>query len=324
MIRKRKRIKPLPFLILFLLLMSFAAAAYAFSEKEIEIIDNGRVNVINTHAATVGELLEQRGIELTAEDVVQPGVSTGLENCQRVIIHRAFAVPVTADFATATYMTQPVTVAEFLAANNVAVGEYDWVSPARDAIVDEDTEIVINRITYRQTQTKQPISPKTVRRNDSSMNAGTSKVIKEGKAGELTITNLITYKDGEVIDKKELNRTVSVAAVDEVLAVGTRQVISRGGKTYAYKEVKAMSATAYTHTGNNTSSGTKPKAGYTVAVDPSVIPLGTMLYVDGYGYAKAEDTGSAIVGNKIDLFFDSEQECYNWGVRTVRVYVLTK
>lgn len=319
---KIKKLKSLPFLIIFVLLMSFAVAAYAFSEKEIEIIDNGRVNVINTHAATVGDLLTERGIRLIDADVVSPGVEASLRNCGRVIIHRSFPVTVTADFSTNSYRTQPVTVAEFLAEHNIEIGEYDWVVPDLDSQVDEDVPVVVSRITYRETQTTQPIEPKTVRKEDSSLNSGQTKIITAGKPGVLTVTNLVTYKDGEPIAKKELRRTVTTAAQDEVLAVGTRKVISRGGKTYAYSEVISMSATAYTHTGNKTYSGTTPRAGYTVAVDPSVIPLGTRLYVDGYGYAKAEDVGSAITGRKIDLFFNSEKECTDWGVRTVRVYIL--
>jgi len=316
------KIRPIPFLVSFVLLMSVAVAAYAFTDKEVEIIDNGRVNVINTHAATVGDLLAERGITLVDEDVVSPGVGDSLTDCGRVIIHRAFPVTVTADFTTNSFRTQPVTVAEFLAANNIEVGQYDWVTPALDSQVDEDVPVVVSRITYRETQTTQEIAPKTVRQEDSTLNVGQSKVITAGKPGVLTITNLVTYKDGEPIDKKELRRTVTTAAQNEVLAVGTRQVISRGGKTYAYREVMSMSATAYTHTGNKTYSGTTPRAGYTVAVDPKVIPLGTRLYVDGYGYAKAEDIGSAITGKKIDLFFNSEKECTDWGVRTVRVYIL--
>ena len=53
-----------------------------------------------------------------------------------------------------------------------------------------------------------------------------------------------------------------------------------------------------------------------------MIPLGTKVYVEGYGIAMAEDTGGAIKGNKIDLCFDSVEECINWGVRSVTVYIL--
>lgn len=80
-----------------------------------------------------------------------------------------------------------------------------------------------------------------------------------------------------------------------------------------------VSSTAYTHTGNRTATGTWPKAYHTVAVDPRVIPLGSWMYIEGYGYARAEDTGGAIRGNIVDVFFDSYYECIQWG----RKYGLT-
>ena len=84
-----------------------------------------------------------------------------------------------------------------------------------------------------------------------------------------------------------------------------------------------VQATAYTHTGSRTASGVWPQAYHTVAVDPWVIPMGTWMYVEGYGYAKAEDTGGAINGNIIDVFFDTESECINWGRQYgLTVYIL--
>jgi 3D (Asp-Asp-Asp) domain-containing protein len=59
-----------------------------------------------------------------------------------------------------------------------------------------------------------------------------------------------------------------------------------------------------------------------VAVDPNVIPMGTKLYVEGYGEAIAADQGGAIKGNRIDLFFGSHQEALNFGKRTVKVTIL--
>lgn len=69
-----------------------------------------------------------------------------------------------------------------------------------------------------------------------------------------------------------------------------------------------------------TASGTYVDRG-TVAVDPRVIPLGTKLFIPGYGHAKALDTGGAIQGNKIDLWMPSSGDCYAWGVRTVTITV---
>ena len=86
-----------------------------------------------------------------------------------------------------------------------------------------------------------------------------------------------------------------------------------------------MQATAYSG-GTITAMGLpavrNPNGISTIAVDPSVIPLGSKVYIPGYGYAIASDTGGAIKGNIIDLFMNSEQACLNWGRRPVTVYII--
>jgi 3D (Asp-Asp-Asp) domain-containing protein len=79
-----------------------------------------------------------------------------------------------------------------------------------------------------------------------------------------------------------------------------------------------VEATAYTWTGNRTATGTWPEVG-TIAVDPEVIPLGTRLYVEGYGWGVAADTGGLIKGRIIDVYFDTHRECIEWGRRQVEV-----
>ena len=59
-----------------------------------------------------------------------------------------------------------------------------------------------------------------------------------------------------------------------------------------------------------------------IAVDPRVTPLGTWVYVDGYGLAQACDTGGAIKGKRIDLYFNSEGQCERYGVRSTKLFVL--
>lgn len=85
-----------------------------------------------------------------------------------------------------------------------------------------------------------------------------------------------------------------------------------------------MESTAYSRfdpgCGDYTATGDFVRYGV-AAVDPSVIPLGTSLYIDGYGHALALDTGGAIIGNRIDLAFDSYEEALGWGRRGVNVYI---
>ena len=82
-----------------------------------------------------------------------------------------------------------------------------------------------------------------------------------------------------------------------------------------------MEATAYTWTGSRTATGTWPSRG-TVAVDPRVIPLGSELYVEGYGPTVAADTGGDIKGQRIDLYMESYEEAIQFGRRQVLVEVL--
>lgn len=92
-------------------------------------------------------------------------------------------------------------------------------------------------------------------------------------------------------------------------------------------KVLIMEATAYSASPAEgtadgiTASGTKARRG-TAAVDPKVIPLGTRLWVEGYGYAVAEDTGGAIKGMRIDLFVESREEALRFGRKAVRVRIL--
>lgn len=101
-----------------------------------------------------------------------------------------------------------------------------------------------------------------------------------------------------------------------------KQTISRGG-TMTLKTIKVV-ATAYT-ADTITAVGTKPETFKTVAVDPRVIPLGSLFYIDGFPNTifLAEDTGGDIKGNRIDIFHKSKKWCLNtWGRRTVNVHII--
>ena len=86
-------------------------------------------------------------------------------------------------------------------------------------------------------------------------------------------------------------------------------------------KIVTFEATAYTWTGNRTATGTWPSRG-TIAVDPTIIPLGTRLFVEGYGEGIAEDTGGAIQGEIIDLYMLDRNEALSWGRRTVEVRII--
>lgn len=97
------------------------------------------------------------------------------------------------------------------------------------------------------------------------------------------------------------------------------------GMPSRYSRALSMKASAYSAydpgNGSYTYGGNLLRKGL-AAVDPTVIPLGTRLYIPGYGYAIADDIGGAIKGQRIDLAFDNRREALNFGVQRVTVYVV--
>lgn len=122
-------------------------------------------------------------------------------------------------------------------------------------------------------------------------------------------------------------------AADGVVGTRTLTALAETGKKKTNNSAQniwgkrrmIMHATAYSaqDPGNTgiTARGHRLKRGI-VSVDPSIIPLGTKLYIEGYGYAVADDTGGAIVGKRIDLGMDSNREALRFGRRNVVVHVL--
>ncbi len=131
-----------------------------------------------------------------------------------------------------------------------------------------------------------------------------------GRHGDRSVVVRQTYHQGIGEDRPEPgSRSVEGHSPD---GEGTPQ---------SYVKVYTMTATAYSLSRNNTASGLRPGPGR-VSVDPRVIPLGTKLYVEGYGPAVAADTGSAIKGLRIDVWLNSRELAIKWGRKKVRVWVL--
>lgn len=190
----------------------------------------------------------------------------------------------------------------------------------------------------------------TVRVANPEMEKGTEKVIQEGKDGVRASIYEVVWSNGKEISRQFVEELDSTA-VDEIVEYGTAEeepvtaessaiasvsknadgsgtLTLQSGTTLHFSGVKSMTATAYTAgyggADYTTATGTFVRVG-TVAVDKSVIPLGTKMYIvtnDGvvYGMAVAEDTG--VRGNKVDLYFDTYQQCINFGRRSCTVYIL--
>lgn len=133
------------------------------------------------------------------------------------------------------------------------------------------------------------------------------------------------YGNGTSDAVKRFQRHHGLAVTGEADGKTMSLLSQRRGLPENYRSVLTMEASAYSAedpgNGHYTARGNRLRKGY-VSVDPAVIPLGTELYIEGYGYAVADDIGGAIVGNRIDLAMNSRSEALHFGRRTVTVYVL--
>lgn len=164
-------------------------------------------------------------------------------------------------------------------------------------------------------------------RYEVSRTVGRGRIVlkQPGRKGELITFYKVSNVNGKSIRQKV--RTQRVEPQDEIHLIGQMGYATSRGH-YDRGRVLVMEATAYDpsagrgkYATGRTKMGIRARYGV-VAVDPRVIPLGTMVYVEGYGLAYACDVGSAIKGNKIDICLNTYAECIRFGRRKVRVHIL--
>jgi 3D (Asp-Asp-Asp) domain-containing protein len=186
-------------------------------------------------------------------------------------------------------------------------------------------KVKIAQLTEKVVTRKVPIPPPVVRQPDGTLERGFEEVADEGEEGLKEATVKLRFEDGAETAAVTIAEKVLVPPKPQVMSVGTRETVQTSRGTVRFRQAYVMEATAYLPTDGGghgiTASGLRARHGI-VAVDPAVIPLGTRLYVPGYGLALAADTGGAIVGNRIDLCIEDYNAAWGFGRQMVKVYVL--
>lgn len=146
----------------------------------------------------------------------------------------------------------------------------------------------------------------------------------EGLLPQLSVQSVVNKTNDAIKTAKEKLKTLSASSSSSQVSRGDSDTIAAFNTSMAKKtlSLEATAYTAHTITAMGLTPVRVPNGISSVAVDPNVIPLGSKLYIDGYGYAIACDTGSAIKGNKIDLFMNSESDCLSFGRQMVTAYII--
>lgn len=298
-----------------------AAGGYAWAKKSVVLVVDGKRTEVRTFSRTVGGVLKKLNIVLLDKDTVDPPPETPLREGMVVTVERAREVCVAVDGGEVQVRTRGQTVGDVLAECGIVLGPEDEVTPGREAAFVQGTKIVVSRVNTALEVEEVPLAYEVKRRYTVALPQGATRIAQEGREGTERRTWQVTYRDGREVSRQLASAEVIAPPVDKVVMVGSGMVVSRGGENIRYSECIEMLASGYTFTGHNTAMGIYPSYGV-AAVDPGRIPMGTRLYVEGYGYATALDRGSAIKGDRIDLFFESREEAMNWGLKRVKVYVL--
>lgn len=299
----------------FILLMA-AMFAYAnmIPRQVTATIDGQKISVV-TKEYTVKGFLEEQEIPYYEEDYISTPPEGFIYDGMKLEMVHATDFQVTADGETVSYKSLEPTVGQALDDVGVKVRSRDILTPKSQTELKQDMKIVIKRVEIKKKTVTEKVPFKIIEKDDTNMNEGETKVVKEGKNGKDKVTYEIKYIDGKEASRKELKRETVEKKVDKVVANGTR--INYNGKSYSRKLV----VKAYSYTGGGTTAmGTRARVGE-IAVDPGVIPLGTNVYIEGVGARRAEDTGGNIKGNTIDIYMNTQAECIRWGVRYVTIYI---
>lgn len=309
-----------------LLLLAFVfvvllLAGQAWAKKKVILVVDGKETEVLTSARTVGDLILEKGIAFSGIDQVDPPPDSPVTKNLRVVLKHAVKVFLTVDGKTKEVPTCRDTVEDLLKEQGVLLGPQDIVEPGLPGPVEAGAEIRVVRVRQEEEVQEVALPCPTRRETDVHLEKGFTRVVQAGKDGLEKQRWLVVYHDGREVERRLVERSIIEEPVERVVRVGALQQVSRGGENIRFSRAMEMIATAYTYTGHNTASGVSPHFGV-VAVDPQVIPLGTRLYVEGYGYARALDVGPAITGNKIDVFLETAEEARRWGVRRVKVFVL--
>lgn len=310
--------------------LSLAGEAWALVPVRVEV--DGQVLEERVLAGTVERALAQLGVRLEEGDRTSPLLEAALEPGLVIAVARAFPVTLEADGTVREVRTVGGTVEQVLAEAGVRLGALDYVKPDLSTPVSPGARIRVVRVREEIVVRQAPIPFRTLRWAEPRWEKGRTGVLREGKEGLAEYTERLRYEDGRLVSTTRLRTRVLRKPQDEIIGVGTR-IVWRTLQTplgpVRYREVLQMVATAYYPGPESTGryadgvTATGMRAGHgVVAVDPTVIPLGTRLYIPGYGMAVAGDVGSAIKGKRIDLGFNTLREALHFGRRTVTVYVL--
>jgi len=297
------------------------------------VIIDGEPKRLSSAARTVGEAVWAAGYPLYAADELSPAPDTPLTPNVQITVRRARPVTLLADGQTLTTRTRGATVGEVLTEVRLALVGEDYTLPAPDQPVPAEGLIRLVRV-RENVLSEQKVIPYAVAYQPLPEQAiDNVSTLQAGVNGLNLFRVRVRYEDGAEVSRVDEGELVAQSPVTHVIGYGTQitlRTVDTPDGPVEYWRAYTMYATSYSasragvpSTARNfgrTASGQMLVKGL-VAIDRRMMPFGTRMYVPGYGFATAADTGGGVKGRFIDLGYD-DWNYQSWH-QVVTVYFLT-
>ncbi|HLF28752.1 MAG TPA: ubiquitin-like domain-containing protein [Anaerolineae bacterium] len=295
--------------------------------------DDGTARTLLTTQPTIGQALNEAGIETYLADHLTPNASARVTAGSTVFVDRSMPVTVQLDGRSIHTRTQRERVGDVLAELGVALQGEDYTQPPLDGPVQPDLTVRVVRVSETFLIEQEPVAFETQVLPNADLEIDVQQLVQEGESGVLQKRIRVRYEDGQEVGRLIEDQTLVRAPRPKIVNYGTqisvRTIDTPNGPREYWRHFRAL-ATSYSaatagvprsnpHYGR-TALGLPMRKGI-VAVDPAIIPMRSEMFVPGYGVGMAGDTGGAIIGKHIDLGYDDDNLViwYRW----VDVYLLT-
>lgn len=294
--------------------------------RSLTLVDGGKAPIsFEAFASTVGEALAEAGVPVYQGDAIFPALSSRLQAGQRVIIWRSLPIDVQVDGHTLSTRTRQQTVGDALAEMGVVLVGLDRVVPPLHAQLRPFSDIRVTRVREDVAYEEQHIPFQVVYVGDDNLAIDQQRIVHPGSQGILRSRHRIRYEDGVEVVRQLEDQWQAAAPENKVIAYGRKidplSLETPDGPITYWRKMRVYT-TAY----SPARSGTPPSAAWygrtriglpltkgLVAVDPAIIPLRHHMYVPGYGFGMAADTGGGIKGRFIDLGYDdANYQSWHW------------
>ncbi len=353
--RKRRRITASVTAAIMMFTLIFAV--YSAGAKEITVTEINEFQgtshsvKVKMRSGNVSDALEQTGCSVGETDKINKPIHAEIEDNDDIVVKRGKQITIKSEAGEQVVNITTANKEDALVEAGYLPNEFAEINTNGETLADSDTIEVVSLGTQNET-TESETAFTTEYVEDDSLPRGETRVVSEGQNGIKAVTSKVTYKNGEEIAREVIGEDIVTPVKNRVIAKGTADVkvavsksssaaksvsASTGGSSIngmQYTKKITMTATAYTTSpsengGYSVSAMGNPLRHGIVAIDPSIVPLGSKVYVEAadgswsYGVASAEDTGGAIKGNRIDLCFEmSPSKASNFGRQSCNVYIL--